>query len=543
MIKGLPAGWGTCSRTVLVPSSPLAISFWNNTIAVGLSSGNIIILDAISGSRAGVFSGHSVWVWSVTFSSDGVFLASGGFDCTVKLWDTQTGGIIRTFSGHKDWVRSVSISADSTMIVSGSTDETIRLWNIQTGECCHVIEQQAEVLQISFLATDSKKLIAGSRDKVQQWDINGHKIGPEYTGSFSLDGTQFALCNESIVTVQNTESRAIAARFHVENSFFNHGCFSPDGGLIAASIDRTVYVWDIASPDPHLIETFIGHTNKISALKFSSPSTLISASEDNSVKFWQIGVLLTDPVETGSQSPTVAPVQFNFTTLQIVDGIIITSYLDGVVKTWDIFTGHCKGSFQTPLKEFDKRDFSMVNGRLIIAWCGGKQIHIWDAEKCEPLLEVAISQSDSDIEDIRISGDGSQVFCLNNKSIEAWSIWTGQNVGRVETVSNFRRFLTIEGSRVWAHTRELKQEGWDFEIPDLPVQLGNGPSSQPHPNGTILWNIGLSRVQDVASGNVLFQLNAGLGKPLDVQWNDKLLVACFDPTNVLIFDFSYVLLQ
>jgi len=63
--------------------------------------------------------------------TDGTLLVSGSRDDTVKLWDVQTGGVIKTFRGHTDCVLSVAISADCTMIISGSSDKTIHLWDIQ----------------------------------------------------------------------------------------------------------------------------------------------------------------------------------------------------------------------------------------------------------------------------------------------------------------------------------------------------------------------------------------------------------------------------
>jgi WD40 repeat protein len=56
----------------------------------------------------------------VEFSSDGTSLVSGSDDNTVKLWDIQTGGVVRTFYGHTGRVWCVSISADCIKIVSGS---------------------------------------------------------------------------------------------------------------------------------------------------------------------------------------------------------------------------------------------------------------------------------------------------------------------------------------------------------------------------------------------------------------------------------------
>ena len=38
----------------------------------------------------------------------------------------------------------------------------------------------------------------------------------------------------------------------------------------------------------------------------------------------------------------------------------------------------------------------------------------------------------SDLHDIKISGDGSKVFCLHYESIQVWSVGTGEAVGKVE---------------------------------------------------------------------------------------------------------------
>ena len=107
VVKGLPAGWGTCSRTVSLSGGALDLSYWNNTVAVGSGPGDIIILDIITGSQTAVLSGHTDRVNSLTFSSDGKSLVSGSHDTTVKFWDVQTGGVVKTFHGHTGRVWSV----------------------------------------------------------------------------------------------------------------------------------------------------------------------------------------------------------------------------------------------------------------------------------------------------------------------------------------------------------------------------------------------------------------------------------------------------
>ena len=113
----------------------------------------------------------------------------------------------------------------------------------------------------------------------------------KYDGScatFSYDGTKLILCNKAVVQVQSSDSRAVMAEFCVDNINTNYCCFSLDGRLVAAAAGHIAYVWDIMNPEPCLIETFVGHTSDITSLVFSSPTSLISISQDQSIKFWQI---------------------------------------------------------------------------------------------------------------------------------------------------------------------------------------------------------------------------------------------------------------
>ena len=287
---------------------------------------------------------------------------------------------------------------------------------------------------------------------------------------------------------------------------------------------------------------FIGHTGTIAALIFSSSSSLISASADRSVKFWQIGTSVRDQVEIDSQSTIHPPAKVLSITLQAADGITITSDSDGVVMIWDIFTGNCRGSFQTPVKTH-MRDVQLIDGRLILVWYMEPRIHIWDVEKQESLIEtpLKVASYSGSIEDLKISGDGSAVFYLNCDFIQSWSILTGANTGQVVTSYVNRRSLSVEGSRVWAHYLQSNWVGWDFKVPGSPSQLPNTPPNKLHPNGTILWNISESMIQDRSSGRVLFQLGVGHGEFADVGWNGHHLVVCFRSGKVLVLDCSSIL--
>ena len=560
MVKGLSAEWGVCSRIALPNYVSYSLSYWNNTIAVGSENQDILILDAITGSQMAVLSGHTGEVASVTFSSDGTSLVSGSGDETVKLWDVQTGGVVRTFHGHIGDVCSVSISADNTTIASGSDDHTLRLWDIQKGDCYQIIKQQAYVSCVRFSPTNPQYLVSVSNGTVQQWDTNGHKVGPTYYGhhiAFSPDGTQFILGVENGFMVHNTNSGLVVARIDGAHYDIECCCFSLDHKLVAAAVGCNICIWDITGSDPHLVETFIGHTSRITSLVFSSPSTIISASYDKSVKFWQIGASSTGPIVTNpksSTSPTSALAKS--TALKAKIGLILPCGLsDRVVQTWGILTGLYKGSPQTPAEDSHQSNTQLIDNKLISVWYADEKINIWDAEKGELLQTINVPGGS--VENLRVSGDGTKVFCIYEDSIQAWDIQTGEAVGKVKAqdvviqdnkmaVGKRMEFQRIEGSKIWAvvwGSPYGQYRGWNFGIPGSPPVLFPHDRNLPdrlHLSDNKVWEIKMCWMKDIVTGKVVVQLPRRFGEGICAQWDGHYLVVSFESEEVVILDFSHV---
>jgi WD40 repeat protein len=547
VVNGLSAEWGMWPRTVRL-KWPSGLACWKDTIAVGVGTGDIMTLDGITRSQVALLSGHTKRVNSLTFSSDGTLLGSGSSDKTLKLWDVQTGGVVKTFHGHTGIILSVSISSNWTVIASGSIDKTIRLWDIQTGECHHTINQEQYMRHVCFSPTNPQHLISTSDGVVQQWDIDGYQIESTHQGycaAFSLDGTHLASCGEKVTTIQNLNSGAIVAKFPT-NSNPKYCCFSPNGRLVAVAVGSTAYVWDITGSDPHLIETFIGHTETINSLTFSS-SSLISASFDQSIKFWQIGsssmnLATSDPKSTPLTS---APIQS--VSLQAENGIVISSDSAGVVKTWDLSTGLCKASFQTPATGRFLRDVQMIDGELVIVWLGVEAIHIWDTKKGE-LLQVANTDCEC-AKDLRISADGSKVFLLVGRVIQAWSIRTGEAVGEVEVEEegDCLDLLYMDGSKICLRSFNSLTQGWDFGISgSSPIPLSNISIERPcldFIDDIGWWHNGPSWIKDTATGKEVFSLSGRYAKPSNVRWDGRYLVASYGSGDLLILDFNQMLPQ
>ena len=544
MVKGLPDEWGTFSRTVTLGQLVQTLSYHNNSVAVGSESRDIIILDVITGSQIAVLSGHTAKVYCVIFSSDGKLLVSGSYDKTVKLWDMQTGGVIQTFQGHTDGVWSVSISVDYTRIASGSKDKTVCLWDIQTGNCLYTIKQPEIGWHVTFSPMNPQHLISISGHKVWWWDVNGQQILPTYDSShiaFSPDHAQFALCYFKAVTVYNSDSREITAKFHVAGNA-TYCCFSPSGRLVAAAAGITTYVWDISNTDPHLVETIV-HTGRITSLVFSSPTSLISGSRDKSVKFWQIGSLSTDQIATDPGSTPIALPSIQSVSLQTRAGVAISSDNDGAVSTWDLSTGICKETFQVPAASGISQGngaAQIIGNRLIFVWHKNSTIHIWDTSKYELLQTLDVDFCWG----LRISGDGSKILSLRTKFIQAWDMWTWKLVHRVELGFEEKPYLDplyTEGSKVWiCFQNSSAQEGW--EIGTSPAQF-DPSTGRPHLDfiGGPHWEIdGPSWIKDTVSGKKVFQLSGRYAKPWVVQWDGKYLVAGYRSGEILILDFGYM---
>ncbi|KAJ2980305.1 hypothetical protein NUW58_g6977 [Xylaria curta] len=64
-------------------------------------------------------------------------LASGGPESIVRLWDPKTGKRVTKFVGHTGNIRAILVNEDGDTVMTASSDQTIKVWSVTAGRCMY----------------------------------------------------------------------------------------------------------------------------------------------------------------------------------------------------------------------------------------------------------------------------------------------------------------------------------------------------------------------------------------------------------------------
>jgi len=255
------------------------------------------IWDAESGEMLRTLRGDTGSVFSVAFSPDGTKIVAGR-DMTARIWDVEAGSIVRKLEEHTGLVRCVAFSPDGRKIVSASTDMTARIWDAESGELLQTLEEDTSpVYSAAFSPDGTKILTAAGRDvTARMWDAESGKLlqtfgggaGLVFSVAFSHDGTKIVTGSEMTVRIWDAESGDVLQTLEGHTGLVWSVAFSPDGTrILTASTDMTARIWSVESG--RLLRTLRGHTRSVFSAAFSfDGKKVVTASFDCTARIWDL---------------------------------------------------------------------------------------------------------------------------------------------------------------------------------------------------------------------------------------------------------------
>ena len=284
---------------------------------------------------------HKAIVYAIAFSPDGTTVVSGARDGTLQVRENGGGPVALEMAGPKPSpVHAIAFLPDGAMVIGHALG-----WHVRRRDdagCWRVTTLPSAGPTTAVAVVDGATLAVGSGDRLQStaglfelWDLKGERrILPffrEPNGARAV-----ATCPAKKIVAWSTGHKKVTAwdirtqsPAHFPTTHTSPAvALSPDGARLAAAVDWTVKLYDIAKKQERM--TLKGHKGQVSTVAYSPDgATIATGSWDQTVRLWDAA--------TGRERACFKwPVGKVFSLAYAPDGLRLAAGGDlGAVVLWD----------------------------------------------------------------------------------------------------------------------------------------------------------------------------------------------------------------
>lgn len=280
----------------------MCLQFEDNILATGSYDTTIKIWDTDTGEELRTLRGHQSGIRCLQF--DDTKLISGSIDRTIKVWNWRTGECISTYTGHRGGV--IGLHFDASILASGSVDKTVKIWNFED-KSTFLLRGHTDWVNAVRVDTASRTVFSASDDcTVRLWDLDSKTCIRTFHGhvgqvqqvfplprEFEFEDHDAECENDDLSTTSgDADPPSIQASMGLEPNAFQSSAFGPafDNGrpappryMVTSALDSTIRLWETTTG--RCLRTFFGHLEGVWALG-ADTLRIVSGAEDRMIKIW-----------------------------------------------------------------------------------------------------------------------------------------------------------------------------------------------------------------------------------------------------------------